>query len=122
MSGLESRSFDAPDEVRPFAGKGEAQVVTLGGSAVIRGRFEPGWRWSENLRPIAGGDSCQSHHFLYVISGRIHVKMDDGTEGEAGPGELVRVEPGHDAWVVGDEPCVTIDFGASPLYATKSSA
>ncbi|MDF2092204.1 MULTISPECIES: cupin domain-containing protein [unclassified Knoellia] len=117
MGGLESRSFDSPEEVRPFTDKGAAEVVTLAGSTVLKGRFEPGWRWSEHVRPLAGTDSCQSPHLLYVLSGRMHLRMNDGTEGEAGPNEVVRAEPGHDAWVVGDEPCVVVDFGASPSYA-----
>lgn len=117
MAGLESKNFDAPDETRPFTSKGEAAVVMLGGDTVIKARFEPGWRWSEHLKPIAGTDSCQSPHFLYVLSGRMHVAMNDGTEGEAGPNDVVRIEPGHDAWVIGDEPCVAVDFGVSPAYA-----
>ncbi len=117
MSGLESKSFNTPDEERPFADKGLAQVVTLGGTSVLRGRFEPGWHWAEHLGPVVGTVTCESSHFMYVISGRMHVRMDDGTEGEAAPGDLVRVEPGHDAWVVGDEACVMVDFGASPAYA-----
>ena len=117
MAGLETKSFDAPDETRPFADKGSAQVVALAGSTVLKGRFDPGWRWSEHVRPIAGTDSCQSPHFLYVLSGRMHVVMEDGAEGEAGPNDVARIEPGHDAWVVGDEPCVVVDFGASPAYA-----
>lgn len=117
MSGLESKSFDAPDETRPFADKGAAEVVTLGGAAVLKGRFEPGWRWSEHVRPLAGTDSCESPHLLYVLSGRMHVRMNDGTDAEAGPNDVVRVEPGHDAWVVGEEACTVVDFGASPAYA-----
>ncbi|MFI2751862.1 cupin domain-containing protein [Cellulomonas sp. P22] len=122
MAGLESKSFDAPDDVRPFTDKGQAQVVTLAGSSVVKARFEPGWRWSDHVRPIAGTDTCQSPHFLYVLSGRLKVVMDDGTEAEAAPDDVVRVEPGHDAWVIGDEPCITVDFGASPSYATPGSA
>jgi hypothetical protein len=114
---MESRSFDSPEEVRPFTDKGAAEVVTLAGSTVLKGRFEAGWRWSEHVRPLAGTDTCQSPHLLYVLSGRMHVRMDDGDEGEAGPNDVVRIEPGHDAWVVGDEPCVVVDFGASPSYA-----
>lgn len=121
MSALESKSFDEPDEVRPFAAKGEVQLVTLADSMVSKGRFEPGWRWSEHVRPIAGTESCQSPHFLYVMSGRMHVAMDDGTTAEAAPNQVVRIEPGHDAWVVGDEPCVVVDFGMSPAYATSGS-
>jgi hypothetical protein len=121
MVALESKSFDRADDVRPFADKGEARVLTLDGSMVSKARFEPGWRWSENVRPIAGTESCQSPHFLYVISGRMHVVMDDGTEGDAEPDQVVRIEPGHDAWVVGQEPCVTVDFGASPTYAKSGT-
>jgi hypothetical protein len=120
MAALEWRSFDAPEEVRPFADKGEAQVVTLAGSTVLKGRFESGWRWSEHVRPLAGTNACQSPHLMYVISGRMHVRMGDGTEGEVGPNDVARIEPGHDAWVVGDEPCIAVDFGASSSYAQPS--
>lgn len=121
MGGVESKSFDAPDEVRSFADKGEGRVVTLAGSTVLKGRFEPGWRWSEHIRPIVGTDSCQSPHFLYMLAGRMHVVMDDGTEAEAGPNDVVRIEPGHDAWVAGGEAVEVVDFGVSPTYAVKSS-
>ena len=121
MAGLESKTFDAPDEIRPFASKGAAELVALGDGSVMKARFEPGWVWSEHIGPIAGTDSCQSPHLLYVLSGRMHVRMDDGTEGELGENEVARIEPGHDAWVVGDEPCIAVDFGASPAYA-KSPA
>ncbi len=117
MSGLESKSFDGPEEVRPFTDKGAAEVVTLAGSTVLKGRFEPGWHWSEHVAPIAGTERCQSPHLLYCLSGRMHTRMADGTEGEIGPNEVARIEPGHDAWVVGDEACVVVDFGASPSYA-----
>jgi quercetin dioxygenase-like cupin family protein len=119
MAGIEIKSLDAPDEVRPFADKGQAEVVNIGGGIVLRGTFEPGWRWSEHVKPIAGTDSCQSPHFFYVLSGRMSARMDDGTEGETGPGDVVRIEPGHDAWVDGDEPCVVVDFGPSPIYAKQ---
>jgi hypothetical protein len=122
MGGVVSKSFDSPDETRPFADKGAAQVVNLGESSVLKGRFEPGWRWSEHLRPIAGTDTCQSPHLLYVVSGRMHVAMNDGTEGDVGPNDVARIEPGHDAWVVGEEPCVVVDFGASPAYAQRAQA
>jgi quercetin dioxygenase-like cupin family protein len=117
MSGLQMKSFNKPDETRPFADKGAAEVLTVDGGSVMRGRFEPGWRWSEHLRPIVGTDTCESPHFLYVLSGRMHVRMNDGTEGEVGPGDVARIEPGHDAWVVGDEACIAVDFGASAAYA-----
>ncbi len=117
MAGLEVRNFDSPDETRPFVDRGKAQLVSLSESTVLKGTFEPGWRWTEHLKSIAGTDSCQSPHFFYVLSGRMHIAMDDGTEGDCGPGDVVRAEPGHDAWVVGDEPCVAIDFGAMASYA-----
>ena len=117
MAGLEIKNFDSPDQVRPFADKGQARIVNIGGSTALRGTYEPGWRWSEHIKPIAQTDSCQSPHLIYVLSGRIKVVMNDGTEGEVGPGDAVRIEPGHDAWVVGDEPCETVDFGAIANYA-----
>ena len=88
MAGMEVKSFDTPDEVRPFEGNGEAAVLNIGGRVVGRGTFEPGWRWSENVKPIAGTDTCQVSHLGYILSGRMGVRMDDGTEGEAGPGDV----------------------------------
>jgi hypothetical protein len=117
MAGLETKSFDSPDETRPFQDKGQAAVVDMGGSSVIYSTFEPGWRWSDHIKPIVGTDSCQSPHFLYVLSGRMKVVMDDGTEGEIGPNSVARIDPGHDAWVVGDEACKAVDFGPSSSYA-----
>ncbi len=118
MAGIEVKSLTSPDETRPFAGKGKADVVNIGGGTVLRGTFEPGWRWSENVKPIAGTESCQSPHFLYMLSGRMKVVMDDGTEGEFGPNDAVVIPPGHDAWIVGDEPCVMLDFAGADEYAT----
>lgn len=120
MADIEVKSFDSPDEVRPFEGNGQAEVVRVGGRTVGRGTFEPGWRWSENIKPIAGTDSCQVSHLGYVISGRMKVMMDDGTEGECGPGDVVAIPPGHDAVVVGDEPCILVDFGEFGDYAKRS--
>lgn len=119
MAGFEVKSLDSPDETRPFVENGQAEVISIGGGTVLRGTFEPGWRWSEHVKPLAQTDSCQSPHFLYVLSGRMAVVMDDGAEGEIGPGDVARIEPGHDAWVVGDEPCIAIDFGPSPAYAKQ---
>ena len=119
MPDLEVKSFDAPDEVRPFEGKGKADVLNVGGRVIGRGTFEPGWRWSANVKPIAGTDSCQVSHLGYCLSGRMKVIMDDGSEGECGPGDVVAIAPGHDAEVVGDEPCVFIDFGEFGEYAKR---
>jgi len=121
MTGLASKSFDAPDETRPFADKGMAQVVNVGDGVVLKGHFDPGWRWSEHLKPVVGTDSCQSPHFLYVLSGRMRIRMNDGREDEVGPNAVARIEPGHDAWVVGDEACVVVDFGASTSYAQPAA-
>ena len=117
MGGMEIKGFGSPEEKRPFVDKGEGHFVTLGDRQVLKGTFEPGWHWKEHVGPIAGTESCQSPHLLYVLSGRMAVRMDDGTEGECGPDDVVRIDPGHDAWVVGDEPCVAVDFGIAPTYA-----
>jgi uncharacterized cupin superfamily protein len=114
---LESKSFSSPDEVRPFADKGQVELVKVGDGVVGRATFEPGWRWSEHVKPIAGTDSCQAAHMGYVVSGRQAVRMDDGTEIEFGPGDVVAIPPGHDGWVVGDEPCVVVDFIGMENYA-----
>jgi ethanolamine utilization protein EutQ (cupin superfamily) len=119
MAALEMKSFDSPDEVRPFEGNGQAEVVNLGGHVVGRGTFEPGWKWSENVKPIAKTDSCQVSHIGYVMSGRMRVFMDDGSESECGPGDVVAIPPGHDAETVGDEPCVMLDFGEFGEYAKR---
>lgn len=111
MAPIEIKSFDSPDETRPFQGKGRVEIVDLGGREIGKGTFEPGWRWSENVKPIAATDSCQFNHLGYVLSGRMRVYMDDGSEGEIGPGAVFSIPAGHDAEVIGDEPCVTIDVG-----------
>ncbi|MGH9086100.1 MAG: cupin domain-containing protein [Acidimicrobiales bacterium] len=117
---LEARSLDSPDEKRGFD-NGEMQVVNVAGATIGRATFQPGWKWSNDVKPIAGTDSCQAAHTGYVISGRMHVVMDDGTEGEAGPGDAIVISPGHDAWIVGDEPCVVLDWSGSADYAKPSS-
>lgn len=116
MAGPQRKSLDSPDETRPIE-KGTVEVVRLSGGMVMRTIFEPGWRWSECVKPVAGTDSCQTHHFGYCISGRIHVVMDDGEEMDVGPGEAIEIPPGHDAWVVGDEPYVGIDVTGAADYA-----
>lgn len=117
--GIEVKSFDSPDETRPFEGKGKADVVTVAGKEVGRGTFEPGWKWSENVKPIAGTDSCEVEHLGYVISGRMRIVMDDGSEAQCGPGDVVAISPGHDAEIVGNEPCVLVDFGKVSEYAKR---
>jgi quercetin dioxygenase-like cupin family protein len=117
MAGLIAKSLDTPDETRPFAGKGKVDLVKLGGVTAGRGVFEPGWRWSEHVKPLAGTASCQAGHTGYILSGRMGVRMDDGTVGEVGPGDAMVIPPGHDAWVVGDEACVALDFSGMADYA-----
>jgi hypothetical protein len=119
MAITEARDFDSPDEVREFEGKGRALVVNIGGQVVGRGTFEPGWKWSTNVKPIAGTDSCQVSHLGYVISGRMKIYMDDGSEVEIGPGQVVAIPPGHDAEVVGGESCEMVDFGEFGDYAKR---
>lgn len=108
----EGKNLDTPDEKRSFD-HGELHLVHLTGATIARASFRPGWRWSDDVKPLVGTDTCQGHHVAYVVSGRLHVRMDDGTELEFGPGDAHVVGAGHDAWVVGDEPCVTIDFIAA---------
>ena len=119
MASMEVKRFDAPDETRPFEGRGKADVVQVGGKTVARGMFEPGWRWSENVRPLAGTDSCEMSHLGYIVSGRMRVLMDDGAESELRAGDVIAIPPGHDAEVVGDEPCVMLDFGEIEEYAKR---
>ena len=92
----------------------------MNGHAIGLGTFEPGWRWSENVKPLASTDSCQVEHIGYVLQGRMALKMDDGKEHEFGPGDTFHMPPGHDAWIVGDEKCVLLDFGGLKGYATAS--
>lgn len=115
--GMEAKSLDSPEETRPFVDKGRAEIVKVGNITVGRATFEPGWKWSDHVKPIAGTDSCQSAHTGYVLSGRMRIRMDDGTEGEVGPGDAFVVSPGHDAWVVGDGACVALDFSGAEAYA-----
>ena len=120
MSGLIRRSLDAPEEVRPFEGdSGQLNLVNLDDRPVGRAVFKPGWRWSEHVKPIAGTHSCQAAHTCYFISGRMKVVMDDGEETDYGPGDFMICPPGHDAWIVGDEPCVVIDWQGMADYAKR---
>jgi quercetin dioxygenase-like cupin family protein len=111
------KRFDAPDERREFE-RGTFELVTIGGMTVGRASYAPGWRWSEHVAPIAGTPSCQVAHLGIVLAGRAMVRMDDGTEVELKPGDLFEVPPGHDSWVVGDEPYVSIHFLGADQYAS----
>jgi hypothetical protein len=113
------QNIDNPNETRPFQDHGHMNVVTLGDFTLGRGTFEPGWRWSNDVKPIAGTESCQTLHKGICISGRMTVRHDDGTEQEIGPGDVVVIQPGHDAWTLGDEACVMYDVGVA-AYAKPS--
>ena len=111
MAGVEKRSFDSPDETRTPE-KSQMEVVKLGGTSAARITFQPGWKWSECIKPVAGTDSCQAHHFGVGVSGKLHIVHDDGSELDVEPDCAYSIEPGHDAWVVGDEPFVAFEFEA----------
>jgi hypothetical protein len=118
MAALVRKSLNDPEEVRPFTDdKGQVELVNIDAAPVGRATFQPGWRWSTNVKPIAGTDSCQAAHTGYYVSGRMIVKTDSGEEMEFGPGDFGIIAPGHDAWVVGDEPCVVIDWQGFADYA-----
>ena len=119
MASIEVKSFDSPDETRPFEGKGKVDIVQVLGRPLGKGTFEPGWKWSENVKPIAGTDSCQVAHVGYCISGRMVIHMDDGNDSEISAGTAFAIPPGHDAEVVGDEACVMVDFGEIGDYAKR---
>ena len=112
----EQKNFAEPDEVREFP-HGRVEILEIGNGQVGRIIAEPGWRWSNDVRPIAGTHSCEAPHFQYHVSGRLAIRMDDGTELIAGPGDITSLPRGHDAWVVGDEPVVVIDWYGASHYA-----
>jgi hypothetical protein len=114
----ERKSFDRPDEVREFP-KGRVEILKVGGTTVGRAIFEPGWRWATSVQPLAKTPSCQAPHFQYHVAGTLVVRMDDGTELTCGPGDVSFLPSGHDAWVVGDEPAVIVDFHGMLDYARK---
>ena len=118
---MQSKNLESPDEVRSFE-KGRMDVVNLG-EDVVAGRavFETGWRWSELVKSVECIVSCQVQHVGFVISGRLVVRMDDGSEQEIGPGDAVAIPPGHDAWTVGDEACTMLDFSGADRYAKGAS-
>jgi hypothetical protein len=112
----EQKNFAEPDEVREFP-NGRVEILEIGEGQVGRIVAEPGWRWSNDVKPIAGTHSCEAPHFQYHVSGRLAIRMDDGTELIAGPGDITSLPSGHDAWVVGDEPVVVIDWYGASSYA-----
>jgi hypothetical protein len=116
MKKVEVKNFDTPDEIRRFD-KGKLELVKFDGVAIGKAIFEPGWKWSESVKPLAKTKSCEAPHFQYHISGVLKVVMDDGTERELRAGDVSLLPSGHDAWVVGNEPVVVVDFQGMADYA-----
>jgi hypothetical protein len=114
---LISKSFNSPDETRTFP-NGKLEILKFGeGSTVSIGTFQPGWHWAESVKPIVKTESCQATHRGYIISGWMHVVMEDGSTRDIGPNDAYIIPPGHDAWILGDEPCVVIEFADMTHYA-----
>jgi len=113
---ISRKSINQPDETRKFE-KGKIDITNVGDTSIGIGTFEPGWKWSNHVKPLVGGNSCQIQHTMYVISGKMHVRMDDGSEQEFSAGDTGVVPPGHDAWVVGNEKFVAVDFTGAKNYA-----
>lgn len=116
---MQKKSLDSsPDETRQFE-KGKIDLANLGDITIGRGLFEPGWSWEKCIKPLVKTDSCQIRHTMYIISGRMKVVMDDETRSENGPGDVAIIPPGHNARVLGDEPCISVDFTGAKYYAKK---
>jgi hypothetical protein len=118
---FESKSLNSPEEVRKFD-KGKVELVTIAGATIGRATFEPGWKWSTCVKPIANTNSCLAAHFGYQVSGTLTTRMDDGTEITSKGGDVLNIPPGHDAWVVGNEPVVVLDFQGMVDYAKQGKA
>ncbi len=112
----EIKNFNKPDETRemPF---GKLEVINVGGKFAGKTTFQPGWKWSDSVKPVAKTHSCEFTHLLYVISGKMRVRMDDGLELDCNAGDICHIPPGHDAWVVGTEAVISIDFNENTNYA-----
>ena len=118
METMRLKNLSKPDETRDLP-KTKIEVVNLGETTVMRATFQPGWEWSKCVKPTVKTESCQAPHLNYVIAGRMKIIMDDGTEKEMGPGDVAAIPPGHDARVVGNEPCTIIDFSAGKMYGKE---
>lgn len=112
----EQKNFAIPDETRTFD-NGQVDLLTIGDAEIGRLTLQPGWRWSVDVKPIAGTELCEAPHFQYHVRGTLHVVMADGTEFDARPGDVTALPQGHDAWVVGDEPVVVVDWWGASNYA-----
>lgn len=121
--GTHISNLERDGEARPFAAHGHAVIASAGGLTLMRGVFEPGWRWSNDVAPLAGTATCQTRHLGYLQSGRMQIRMDDGTEQTVSAGDLFDLPAGHDAWVIGDEPCVMVDYSSQATrYARGQTA
>lgn len=116
MASYERKDLKTPDEVRTFE-KGKLELANIGGGVVGRLTLEPGWRWSQHVKPIAKTELCEAPHFQYQVSGRLHIIMSDGAEFDTGPGEITNLPSGHDAYVVGNENVVLVDWYGATAYA-----
>jgi len=116
MAKMEGKSLNRPDEARTFD-KGKLEIINIGGRTVGRATFQPGWRWSNSVKPLVNTLSCEAPHLQYHMSGTLRVKMDDGAERDFKAGDVSLIESGHDAWVVGNEPVVVVDFQGMLDYA-----
>jgi hypothetical protein len=116
MTNIEGKNLSTPDETRT-PDKSVIEVVHVTGAEIGRFTFQPGWRWSECIKPVVGTDSCQAEHLGYVVSGSLGVTHTDGSKADLGPGDGYHISPGHDAWVIGDEPFVGIEFKSAATYA-----
>ncbi len=119
MTQMQKKTISKPDERRSFD-KGHIEISSIGGVTFGRATFQPGWKWSTCVKPIAKTPSCQASHLTYHVAGRMRVVMDDGAEMEFGPGDVSLIPPGHDAWVVGTDPVVLIDISGMTEYARPS--
>jgi len=121
MSGVMAIDFDNPDETRDFP-NGQWNIVHAGESTLARATLQPGWHWGTDVKPLVGTDTCQQRHVGYMVSGRLKVAMEDGTEVTCEPGQAYTIEPGHDAWSVGEEPVVALEFASrsAESYAKKA--
>lgn len=113
MNTIVKKNFSSPDETKKPFDKVTIESVNVGGLDMARETLEPGWKWSEHVKPVAGTELCQKYHVKYFLAGRQAVLMEDGTELEFGPGDLAIIRPGHDAWVVGDEPNVLLELSGA---------
>lgn len=119
MTTLAVKNIQEADEIRELL-KTKIEVVNFDDITIMRATFQPGWKWSQCIKPTAGTSSCEVPHINYILSGHILLAMDNGEQRTLGPGDVAVISPGHDAWVVGDEPCIALDFTGGKIYGKKA--